>query len=307
MKEQNTTSHFTITLFTFLFGLVFIAFSYQQVELETGEPPEATIQNEEVVLELFDAFNSRDFDIPEGLLTDIDADLHPVSVALEACYEQLGAFLVPASEAKAYLPEGFEPYQPEDFDPQNWDPSGEFTVGLSVWSIDCEPVHENEEPLKMVWMTLPVNPTDEYRSDDVARYSVPVRIFTSSPALVETLHAFGIPQAKLSDVTHEIKEPTDTVRTGLTHASAGGDKITMESHVAGSPTPSGEDGARARIFGVKDGQVSGVADFIISDYHIMPGKSSLTGNTLFSGQTPESIFSVHAWEIEFHLEPVEYR
>jgi len=97
------------------------------------------------------------------------------------------------------------------------------------------------------------------------------------------------------------------VRTGLTHASAGGDKITMESHVAGSPTPSGEDGSKARIFGVKDGQVSGVADFIISDYHIMPGESSLTRNTLFSGQTPESIFSVHAWEIEFHLEPVEHR
>jgi len=307
MKKQNTTSHLFITFSTLIFGLVFNASACQQAELQTGEPPEATIQNEEVVLELFDAFNSMDFDIVEGLLTDTDAEVHTESVVLEACYEQLGVFLVPASEAKAYLPEGFEPYQPEDFDPQNWDPSGEFTVGLSVWSIDCEPVHENEEPLNMVWMTLSVDPTDEYRSDDVTLYSVPVRIFTSSPALVDTLHAFGIPQAELSDVTQIVNEQADTVRTGLAHASAGDDKITMESHVAGSPTPSGEDGARARIFGVKDGQVSGVADFIISDYHIMPGKSSLTGNTLFSGQTPESIFSVHAWEIEFHLEPVEHR
>lgn len=298
--QNNYLSIFTI-LFTFISGLTLFVFSSQQSDHDA-----VAAQNEELTMGNIEASNSGDFDILESSLTVTGAELLPESVVLEACYEQLGIFLVPASEAKSYLPEGFEPYQPEDFDPQNWDPSGEFTVGLSVWSIDCEPVHENEEPLNMVWMTLPVTPTDEYRSDDVARYSVPVRIFTSSPALVETLHAFGIPQAKLSDVTHEIKEPADTVRTGLTHASAGGDKITMESHVAGSPTPSGEDGSKARIFGVKEGQVSGVADFIISDYHIMPGKSSMTGNTLFSGQTPESMFSVHAWEIEFHLEPVEY-
>jgi hypothetical protein len=302
MRAENIYPFIYTIFFILISGLAFFAFSSQKSDHDT-----AAAQNEELATDYIEASNTGDFDILESSLTETGAEMLSESVVLEACYEQLGAFLVPASEAKSYLPEGFEPYQPEDFDPQNWDPSGEFTVGLSVWSIDCEPVHENEEPLNMVWMTLSVDPTDEYRSDDVNRYSVPVRIFTSSPALVETLHGFGIPQAKLSDVTHEIKEPADTVRTGLTHASAGGDKITMESHVAGSPTPSGEDGARARIFGVKDGQVSGVADFIISDYHIMPGKSSLTGNTLFSGQTPESIFSVHAWEIEFHLEPVEYR
>jgi hypothetical protein len=302
MRAENIYPFIYTIFFILISGLAFFASSCQQSDHDA-----VAAQNEELATDYIEASNSGDFDILESSLTITGEKMLPESVVLEACYEQLGIFLVPASEAKSYLPEGFEPYQPEDFDPQNWDPSGEFTVGLSVWSIDCEPVHENEEPLNMVWMTIPVDPTDEYRSDDVNRYSVPVRIFTSSPALVETLHAFGIPQAKLSDVTHEIKEPADTVRAGLTHASAGGDKITMESDVAGSPTPSGEDGAGARIFGVKDGQVSGVADFIISDYHIMPGKSSLTGNTLFSGQTPESIFSVHAWEIEFHLEPVEHR
>ncbi len=47
------------------------------------------------------------------------------SAVLEACYEQLGVFVVPASEAEAYLPEGFEPYQPEGFEPENVAPSGE--------------------------------------------------------------------------------------------------------------------------------------------------------------------------------------
>ena len=228
------------------------------------------------------------------------------SVVLEACYEQLGVFILPASEVEAYLPEGFEPYQPEGFEPENVDPSGEYAP-LSVASMECEPVHEKEEPLNMVWVGIRVDPSEAYRSDDVEIYSVPVQLFTSSPTLVETLHAFGIPQAELSDVTHEVNEPADTVRTGLAHATGGGEEITMETNVAGSPTPGGEDGVGGRIFGVKDGQVTGVVDYISSDYEIMPGEASLTKNTLFSEQSAENIYTVHAWEIEFHLEPVEHR
>jgi len=108
-------------------------------------------------------------------------------------------------------------------------------------------------------------------------------------------------------VTHIVNEQADTVRTGLAHATGGGEEVIMETHVAGSPIPTAAEGTGARRnFGVKDGQVSGVVDYRVSDYDIMPGESTLTGNTLFSGQTPESVYSVHAWEIEFHLEPVEH-
>ena len=304
MKEQITISNPFVIFLTLILGLVFIASSCQQADLKTGEPLKASIQNEGVVLELFDAFSPKDFNILEGLLTETDAEVLPESAVLEACYEQLGVFILPTSDAKPYLPEGFEPYQPEGFEPENVDLSGEYTP-LNVWSIECEPVHEKEGPLNMMWMDISVVPPEAYRSVDIDAYSVPVKLFTSSPTLVETLHAFGIPQTELSEVTHEVNEKADTVRTGLAHATEGGEEVTMETHVAGGPIP--EKGFEARIFGVEDGQVKGVVDLIISDFDIMPGEASLTENTLFSEQSLESFYTVHAWEIEFHLEPVEHR
>jgi hypothetical protein len=299
MKEQITTSHFFITFLTLIFGLVFIASSCQQADRET-----AAAQNEEQTIDYVEAFNSIDFDILEGLLTDTDAEVLPESAVLEACYEQLGVFILPASDAEPYLPEGFEPYQPEGFEQENVDLSGEYAP-VNVWSIECEPIHEKEEPLNMMWMDISVVPPEAYRSDDIDAYSVPVKLFTSSPTLVETLQVFGIPQTELSDVTHEINVKADTVRTGLAHATEGGEEVTMETHVAGATIP--EEGFEARIFGVEDGQITGVVDLIISDFDILPGEASLTGNTLFSEQSLESVYTVHAWEIEFHLEPVEYR
>jgi len=301
MKELITTSNQFVIFLTLILCLVFIASSCQQTDHET-----TAAQNEELAIDYIEASNSGDFDILERSLTETDAEVLSESVVLEACYEQLGVFILPASDAEAYLPEGFEVYLPEGFEPENVAPSGEIAP-LSVWSIDCKPIHEKEEPLNMVWVDILVVPPEAYRSDDVELYTVPVQLFTSSPTLVETLHAFGIPQAELSDVTHEVNEPADTVRTGLAHATGGGEEITMESHVAGSPTPSGEDGIGWRMFGVQDGQVTGVVDVVSSDYDIMPGEASVTGNTLFSEHSLESVYSVHAWEIEFHLEPVEHR
>jgi hypothetical protein len=132
-----------------------------------------------------------------------------------------------------------------------------------------------------------VVPPEAYRSDDVELLLRTGPLFTSSPTLVETLHAFGIAQAELSDVTHEISEQADTVRTGRAHATGGGEKVTMESHVAGSPTP--EEGFDVRKFGVEDGQVTGVVDIIISDFDTMPGEASLTGIPFSQSKTPKAL------------------
>ncbi len=299
MKEQKATSHFSITIFILIFGLVFSASSFQQSDHDS-----AAALNQELATSYIEVFNSMNFDILEGLLTETGAEMLPESVVLEACYEQLGVFILPASDAEAYLPEGFEIYLPEGFEPENVATSGDIAP-LYVWSIDCKPIHEKEDPLNMVWVDILVVPPEAYRSDDVELYTVPVQLFTSSPTLVETLHELGIAQTELSDVTHEVNEPADTVRTGLAHAIGGGEKITMDSHVAGSPGPA--EGFDARIFGVENGRVTGVVDVIISDYDIMPGEASVTGNTFFSEQSLESVYSVHAWEIEFLLEPVEYQ
>ena len=299
MKEHIITSHFFIALFTLISGLALFALSSQQSDNDM-----IAAQNEELATDYIEASNSGDFDILESSLTVTGTEMLSESAVLEACYEQLGVFILPASDAEAYLPEGFEVYLPEGFEPENVASSGEIAP-LSVWSIDCKPIHEKEEPLNMVWVDIPVVPPEAYRSDNIDTYSVPVQLFTSSPTLVEALHAFGIPQAELSDVTHIVNEQADTVRTGLAHATGGGEEITMETHVAGATIP--EEGFEARIFGVEDGQITGVVDLIISDYDIMPGEASLTRNTLFSEQSLESIYTVHAWEIEFHLEPVEHR
>ena len=299
MRLYNTLPIPYTILLILISVLALIAFSSQQSDHDA-----VTAQNEELAIDYIEASNSGDFDILEEPLTESDADLHPESAVLETCDEQLGVFILPASDAEPYLPEGFEPYQPEGFEPENVDLSGEYAP-VNVWSIECEPIHEKEEPLNMVWVEIVVAP-EVYRFDDIdASYSVPVQLFTSSPTLVETLHAFGIPQAELSDVTHEVNEPADTVRTGLAHATDGSEEVTMETHVAGAPIP--EEGFESRKFGVEDGQVTGVVDLIISDFDIMPGEASLTRNTFFSEQRLESIYTVHAWEIEFHLEPMEHR
>jgi len=299
MRLYNTfpVSYTILLILISVFAL--FAFSSQQSDYDA-----VATQNEELAMTYVDALNSKDFDIVEGIQTDGDAEMLPESVVLEACYEQLGVFIIPASDAEPYLPEGFEPYQPEGFEPENVDLSREYAP-VNVWSIECEPIHEKEEPLNMMWMDISVVPPEAYRTEDIDAYSVPVKLFTSSPTLVETLHAFGIPQTELSDMTHEVNESADTVRTGLAHAAEGGEEITMETHVAGSPIP--EEGFEARIFGVEDDQITGVVDLIISDFDIMPGEASLTGNTLFSEQSLESIYTVHAWEIDFYLKPVEHR
>jgi len=299
MKEHIITSHFFIALFTLISGLALFALSSQQSDNDM-----IAAQNEELATDYIEASNSGDFDILKSSLTVTDTEILSESTVLEACYEQLGVFILPASDAEPYLPEGFEPLQPEGVEPENVDLSGEYAP-LNVWSIECEPVHEKEEPLNMMWMDISVVPPEAYRSDDIDVYSVPVKLFTSSPTLVETLHAFGIPQTELSDVTHEVNEKADTVRTGLAHVKGGSEEVTMETHVAGGPIP--EEGFEARIFGVEDDQVTGVVDLKISDFDIMPGEASLTENTIFSEQSLESAYTVHAWEIEFHLEPVEHR
>ena len=275
MRVQNTYSVSNTILFFLISVLAFFVSSCQQSDYNA-----ITAQNEALAMDYIEAFYPGDFDIIEGLLADTDAE--------------------------PYLPEGFEAYLPEEAVPGNVGPSGELIL-LAVWSIECEPVHENEEPLNMVWMDFLVDPPEAYRSDDVDTYTVPVQLFTSSPTLVETLHSFGIPQAEPSDVTLEVNEQADMERTGLADAAGGGEEVTMETHVAGSPAPDGDDGLGWRMFGIEDGQVTGVVDVVSSDYDIMPGQASLTENTFFSEQIPESIYSVHAWEIDFHLEPVEYR
>jgi hypothetical protein len=291
MRLHNTFPVSYTILLIFISVLAHFAFSSQQSDHDA-----VATQNEELAIDYIKTFNSNDVDIP-GIIMETGAEMLPKSVVLEACYEQLGVFNLPPSEAEPYLPEGFEPYL---------DPSLRFAT-LSVWSIECEPVHEKEDPLNMVWVDIIVIPPETYRSDDAGFYKVPIRLFTSSPTLVETLHAFGIPQAELSDVIHEVNEQNDMERAGLANAAGGSGEVTMETQVAGSPTPSGEDGIGPRIFGVKDGRVTGMVDYISSDYNIMPGEASLTNNTFFSEQNHESVYSVHAWEIEFHLEPVEYR
>jgi hypothetical protein len=77
--------------------LAFITSSYQQSGHET-----VATQNEELTIDYSKAFNSMDFDILEGLLTESGAEMLPESAVLEACCEQPGVFLVPAGLCNGY-------------------------------------------------------------------------------------------------------------------------------------------------------------------------------------------------------------
>jgi len=65
MKEQKAASHFSITLFTLIFSLVFIAFSCQQTDHET-----VADQNEALVMQYIEAYNQRDLSGMQKILTD---------------------------------------------------------------------------------------------------------------------------------------------------------------------------------------------------------------------------------------------
>lgn len=65
MKEQKATSHFSITLFTLIFGLVFISSACQQADRET-----TSAQNEELATSYVEAFNTQDDAALEELLAD---------------------------------------------------------------------------------------------------------------------------------------------------------------------------------------------------------------------------------------------
>jgi steroid delta-isomerase-like uncharacterized protein len=69
MKEQKTTSHFFITLFTLIFGLVFISSACQQSNRET-----TAAQNEELATSYIEAFNDQDRAALEELLADPQTD-----------------------------------------------------------------------------------------------------------------------------------------------------------------------------------------------------------------------------------------
>lgn len=69
MKEQKTTSHFSITLFTLIFGLVFISSACQQSDHEAN-----TAQNVELAVNYIEAFNAQDRAALEELLADPQTD-----------------------------------------------------------------------------------------------------------------------------------------------------------------------------------------------------------------------------------------
>ncbi|WP_406672775.1 DUF4440 domain-containing protein [Natronospira sp.] len=69
MKEQKTTSHFSITLFTLIFGFVFITSSCQQANRET-----AATQHEELATSYIEAFNAQDRAALEEILADPQTD-----------------------------------------------------------------------------------------------------------------------------------------------------------------------------------------------------------------------------------------
>ena len=110
MRAENIYP-FIYTIFLILIsGLAFFASSCQQSDHDA-----VAAQNEELVTDDIEASSFGNYDILESSLTVTGADMLSESAVLEACYEQLGVFILPASDAEPYLPEGFEPLQPEGF------------------------------------------------------------------------------------------------------------------------------------------------------------------------------------------------
>ena len=90
MKEQITTSHFSITLITLILGLVFIASSCQQTDRET-----ASSQNEDLAMQYIEAYNAQDIDALQAVLADrikMYGEEHEPDFLLEMIRGAWGAF-----------------------------------------------------------------------------------------------------------------------------------------------------------------------------------------------------------------------
>jgi hypothetical protein len=160
------------------------------------------------------------------------------ALALTGCENLSGSFPVPAADARAVLPTGFQPRQA--------DPAGSIFWIVSVHCAGSQIAGVDAGEAWFSYGELDVTAPARYQIEGVADYTVPLFALAQPQAVVDALVALGLPHVALSDTT------TQTLATG-------GKRVTIASaeggfEMVGQPT-TGEatlgEGAWG-MFGVQD-------------------------------------------------------
>lgn len=170
------------------------------------------------------------------------------TVSLVNCSEHAGFFPLTPEEADEYTPEGFEA-KPPGFLPAFPTPV------LEVFARVCTQGPEGE-PVREIITGIAVDPPDRLRNDSAERHLVQPIAITDDEAHLEAYRSFGLPFEPAEVTVENASTPAGAAWT--THASGDSVDLRLATTTPGPREPL--DGGTARVFGVDEGNLTGVAD-----------------------------------------------
>ena len=212
------------------------------------------------------------------------------------CVEHSGVFTYPAIQAEPYLPPGFEATGSS-----GQDLPGD-RASLVIMVLDCEgPAPDARSTQWFVWLV--VDPPEAYTNDDAALHYLQVRAVTTSETLHQQMDAWGISNLLLGDVELEGAPGAPGLDAWQTTADDGSGSATMRSRAVGDH-PELAPGT-IRIFGVEDGEVTGMVDAVSSAWEGAVLDATLENHGLVPIALDPVGVSYHGWFIDYEITPAE--
>lgn len=232
----------------------------------------------------------------EGPVPDpgAEASWMPGPVPLADCREQFAIFPLPADRADP-LPPGFEPV------PYPGDPAGE-TVQLVTVAYTCERKGpDGDEAVSEMLGMMAVEPPESHRNGSIDAYFAVIVGATTSEAMNETYHAWGIPQIQQGPVSLALPAQTPAAGAARAWARLDGSPVRVNTTTPG-PVQAGDPG-KARLFGVDGASVTGAVDHDWNATETMgPGEARFDSDVIPVPVLPG--MGHHAWGYDTVLSPV---
>lgn len=219
----------------------------------------------------------------------------PSSYRLSRCDEQWVLLKTPASEAKAYVPAGF------DLVGVDGAPSPADAAALFVLALDCEDP-EADEAVAQVWVHLVVDPPEEERNPDAVLHYVPVTWPVTEGPYLDALRAWDIVQAKPGNITVGAGFKGPGAASWETRFGDGNGSATLKTDTVGNQPPT--SGGVVRMFGVADGRVTGVVDFTGTESESARGAGTFEDDGVVPLATNGSGVAGLALDYDYEIRPV---
>lgn len=212
---------------------------------------------------------------------------------LDQCQEAFGAFRIAAEDARPYVPEGFTLVGLDG--PA---PAGQAT--LVVIGFACRSDEDGATSTQLL-VEIVVDPPAEHEDPDAGFHYVHVVGMTSSQAVQDALAHWGIPDIGLGGVgltvgmangllSPEIAASNDTVQARLT--------ANVSDHPAAPVAGSG-----ARVFGVQDGELTGIVDLAWTETQSLAGGATVVDDGWIPFPVGQPGPGGYFWDYEVDVRP----